>query len=73
VVELSECANIDALAIACKCDNLLVENGGRLTRKLPKGDTQWLPPPHLPLPGGTNTYHHPERFLLKRGAVGRRE
>ncbi|WP_156432720.1 HNH endonuclease signature motif containing protein [Mycobacterium sp. M26] len=58
--------NVDELAFACRCDNLLVENGGWNTRKLPNGDTEWTPPPHLPLPGGTNTYHHPERFLRKR-------
>ncbi|WP_059017021.1 HNH endonuclease signature motif containing protein [Mycobacterium sp. M26] len=58
--------NIDELGFACKCDNLLVENGGWSTRKLPNGDTEWTPPPHLPRPGGTNTYHHPERFLKVR-------
>lgn len=58
--------NIDELGFACKCDNLLVENGGWSTRKLPNGDTEWTPPPHLPRPGGTNTYHHPERFLKDR-------
>jgi hypothetical protein len=58
--------NIDTLGFACKHDNLLVENGGWLTRKLPNGDTEWIPPPHLPLKGGTNTYHHPERFLKER-------
>lgn len=59
--------NIDELGFACKCDNLLVENGGWSTRKLPNGDTEWTPPAHLPLIGGTNTYHHPERFLDNRG------
>lgn len=58
--------NIDELAFACQCDNLLVENGGWSTRKLPNGDTEWIPPSHLPLPGGTNAYHHPERFLRER-------
>ncbi len=55
--------DIDDLTLACKCDNLLVENGGWTTRKLPNGDTQWSPPPEVPLIGGTNTYHHPERLL----------
>ncbi len=64
--------NIDELAFACQCDNLLVENGGWSTRKLPNGDTEWTPPRHLPLPGGTNAYHHPERFLrtTRRSAPG---
>ncbi|MGY4709262.1 HNH endonuclease signature motif containing protein [Mycolicibacterium sp. CBM1] len=56
--------NIDDLTFACAHDNQLVETGGWTTRKLPNGDTQWIPPPQLPMFGdGTNTYHHPERFL----------
>ena len=56
--------NIDALAFACKCDNLLVENGGWLTKKRKDGTTEWIPPPQLPMiRGGTNDFHHPERLL----------
>jgi hypothetical protein len=55
--------DIDDLTLACKCDNLLVENDGWSTRQLPNGDTRWTPPPDVPLLGGTNTYHHPERLL----------
>ncbi len=55
--------DIDDLTFACKLHNLLVETGGWTTRKLPNGDTEWIPPPHLPFPAGTNTYHHPERLL----------
>ena len=58
--------DVDDLTFACKHDNLLVETGGWTTRKLPNGDTEWIPPPQLPLPGGTNTYHHPEKLLKKR-------
>lgn len=58
--------NIDDLGFACEHDNQLVETGGWLTRKLPNGDTEWTPPPHLPLKGGVNTFHHPERFLADR-------
>ncbi|OYN81117.1 HNH endonuclease signature motif containing protein [Mycolicibacterium sphagni] len=57
--------NIDDLGFACPPDNQLVETGGWRTRKLSNGDTEWIPPPHLPLLGGTNTYHHPERLLPK--------
>jgi hypothetical protein len=58
--------NIDDLGFACPSDNQLVETGGWTTRKLPSGDTEWIPPPHLPfLSGGVNTYHHPKRFLPK--------
>jgi len=58
--------NVDDLGFACEPDNMLVENGGWRTRKLRNGDTEWIPPPHLPLRGGVNTYHHPERFLRDR-------
>ncbi len=62
--------NIDELAFACPPDNQLVETGGWETRKLANGDTEWIPPPHLPLIGGVNTYHHPERFLPKSDEGG---
>ena len=55
--------DIDDLALACKRDNLHAENDGWDTRKLPNGQTEWIPPPGVPLIGGTNTYHHPERLL----------
>jgi hypothetical protein len=62
--------NIDELAFACPPDNQLVETGGWTTRKLPNGDTEWIPPPHLPLIGGVNDFHHPERFLPKSDEGG---
>ncbi|MEZ0355087.1 HNH endonuclease signature motif containing protein [Mycobacterium sp. SA01] len=55
--------DIDDLTLACKCDNLLVENDGWTTRQLANGHTEWIPPHDVPLIGGTNDYHHPERFL----------
>ncbi|MBB3749796.1 hypothetical protein FHT44_002257 [Mycolicibacterium sp. BK634] len=56
--------DINDLALACPPDNQLVETGGWDTRKLPNGDTEWIPPPGLPmLKGGVNDYHHPERLL----------
>ncbi len=57
--------DIDDLTLACKCDNLLVENDGWSTRQLANGQTEWIPPPDVPLIGGTNDYHHPERLLPK--------
>ena len=53
--------NIDQLTFACKPHHQLLDQGWT-TRKLPNGDTQWIPPPQLPLPSGTNTYHHPEKL-----------
>jgi hypothetical protein len=55
--------NIDDLAFGCGPHNRLVTEDGWNTRKQPNGTTQWIPPPQLPLRGGTNTYHHPERLL----------
>ena len=57
--------DINDLTLACKCDNLMVENDGWATRQLPDGQTEWIPPPDVPLRGGTNDYHHPERLLPK--------
>ncbi|WP_369803066.1 DUF222 domain-containing protein [Mycobacterium sp. EPa45] len=56
--------NIDKLTLACPADHRLLDQGWK-TRKLANGDTEWIPPPQLPLAAGTNTYHHPERFLPK--------
>lgn len=58
--------NIDKLTFACGAHHKLIRPGGWTTRKHKDGSTQWLPPPHLPLRAGTNTYHHPERRLPER-------
>jgi len=55
--------NIDTLTFGCKGHHRLIKAGGWKTRKRKDGTTEWLPPPHLPLRGGINTYHHPERLL----------
>ncbi|OYN74934.1 HNH endonuclease signature motif containing protein [Mycolicibacterium sphagni] len=57
--------DVDDMTLACKCDNLLVENEGWTTRQRPDGQTHWAPPPGVPLRGGVNDYHHPERLLPK--------
>ena len=55
--------NIDRLTFACGPHHRLIKPGGWRTRKRKDGRTEWIPPPQLPLPGGTNDYHHPERML----------
>ena len=55
--------DIDDLAFGCGPHNRLVAEDGWKTRKLSNGTTEWIPPPRLPLKGGVNTYHHPERLL----------
>lgn len=55
--------NIDTLTFACGPHHRLIKPGGWRTRKRADGGTEWIPPPQLPLPGGTNDFHHPERLL----------
>ncbi|WP_141682171.1 HNH endonuclease signature motif containing protein, partial [Mycobacterium malmoense] len=55
--------DIDDLTLACGPDNRLAEQGWT-TRTNTRGETEWIPPPHLDRgQPRTNTYHHPERFL----------
>ena len=57
--------NINELTLACKPDNLFVENTGWTTSIRKDGRTEWIPPPELDT-GQTrvNDYHHPERMLI---------
>ncbi|MGA9361353.1 MAG: HNH endonuclease signature motif containing protein [Mycobacterium sp.] len=55
--------DIDDLTLACGPDNRLAEKGWT-TRKNAKGDTEWIPPPHLDYgQPRINTFHHPEKLL----------
>jgi hypothetical protein len=58
--------DIDKLTLACKPDHGRIKPGGWQTRKRPDGTCEWIPPPGSPQRGGTNTFHHPERFLDDR-------
>jgi Domain of unknown function (DUF222) len=54
---------INDLALACGADNRLAEKGWT-TRTNARGETEWVPPPHLDYGRPrTNTFHHPERLL----------
>ena len=55
--------NADELTLACGPDHRMVTPDGWRTRKRPDGKTEWIPPPGLPLRGGTNDYHHPETLF----------
>ena len=57
--------DIDDLDFGCGPHNRLVKKGGWRTRKLRDGTCEWIPPAHLPLKGGTNHQHHPDRLLRK--------
>lgn len=59
--------DIDKLTFACGPHHRLITPGGWRTRKLADGTTEWIPPPQLPLPAGTNDYHHPEKLLRGKG------
>jgi hypothetical protein len=56
--------NIPDLTLACPPDNRLVKRDGWTTRKNTKGETEWIPPPHLDRgQPRVNTYYHPEKLL----------
>ncbi len=55
--------DIDDLTLACGPDNRLAEKGW-ITRTNARGETEWIPPPHLDRgQPRTNSFHHPERLL----------
>ena len=55
--------DIDDLTLACGPDNRLAEQGWT-TRTNTRGQTEWIPPPHLDRgQPRTNTFHHPEKLL----------
>lgn len=54
--------DVDNLALTCHPDHKLTEKGWR-TKRLINGKIEWIPPPELGLPGATNDFHHPERYL----------
>jgi hypothetical protein len=56
--------DINDLALACGGHHPLAEQGWT-TRKNQRGDTEWIPPPHLDHgQPRINTFHHPEKLLL---------
>ena len=61
--QATHCTAINDLALACGPDNRLAEKGWT-TRTNARGETEWIPPPHLDHgQPRTNSFHHPERFL----------
>ncbi|MEE2853571.1 MAG: HNH endonuclease signature motif containing protein [Actinomycetota bacterium] len=56
--------DVNDLTFACGPHHRLLKPGGWTTRKHPRGDTEWIPPPHLDRDQPrTNTFHHPEKLL----------
>ncbi|WP_342167434.1 HNH endonuclease [Mycobacterium avium subsp. hominissuis] len=61
--------DINDLTFACGPHHRLLQPGAWTTHKNAKGETQWIPPPHLDRnQPRTNTFHHPEKLL--RGENG---
>ena len=55
--------DINQLTLTCHPNHDLTEQGWT-TRKNSRGDTEWIPPPHLDRgQPRVNTYHHPEKLL----------
>jgi hypothetical protein len=55
--------DVNDLTLACGVNHPLAERGWT-TRKNQRGDTEWIPPPHLDYgQPRVNTYHHPEKLL----------
>jgi hypothetical protein len=58
------CTDINNLTFGCPTQHHLVQPGAWSTRKNAKGETEWIPPPHLDRgQPRTNTYWHPEKLL----------
>jgi hypothetical protein len=55
--------DINDLTLACGAQHKIAEQGWT-TRKNQRGDTEWIPPPHLDHgQPRINTFHHPEKLL----------
>ncbi|OBH98724.1 HNH endonuclease signature motif containing protein [Mycobacterium sp. E2733] len=66
VTDWAKCrrTDVDGITFACGPHHRLLKPGGWTTRKNAKGDTEWLPPPHLDRGRPrSNTFHHPEKLL----------
>lgn len=66
VTDYSKCHTTDVndLTFACGPQHRLLRPGGWTTRKNARGDTDWIPPPHLDRgQPRINTFHHPEKLL----------
>jgi hypothetical protein len=59
--------DIDNLTFACGTHHRPLQPGSWATRKNERGDTEWIPPPHLDLrQPRTNGFHFPERLLRNK-------
>jgi hypothetical protein len=55
--------DVNDMTLTCRPNHKLADQGWT-TRKNARGDTEWIPPPHLDRgQPRVNTYHHPEKLL----------
>ena len=58
------CTDVNNLTFGCGTQHGIVQPGKWSTRKNTKGETEWIPPPHLDRgQPRTNTYWYPEKLL----------
>ena len=70
VTDWAQCRTTDVndLTFTCGCQHRMLKPGGWTTRKNTRGETEWIPPPHLDRgQPRTNTYWHPEKLLRDGG------
>ncbi|OBH40373.1 HNH endonuclease signature motif containing protein [Mycobacterium mantenii] len=76
VTDYAKCrtTDVDDLTFACGPQHRLLQPGGWSTRKNARGDTEWIPPPHLDRgQPRINTFHHPEKLLCDEDEEGDNE
>jgi Domain of unknown function (DUF222) len=64
--DYAQCRTTDVndLAFGCGPHHRMLKPGGWTTRTNARGDTEWIPPPHLDRgQSRTNTFWHPEKLL----------
>jgi hypothetical protein len=65
VTDYAKCRSTDVndLTFACGPHHRMLQPRGWATRKNARGETEWIPPPHLDRgQPRTNTFHHPEKM-----------
>ncbi|OBK52564.1 HNH endonuclease signature motif containing protein [Mycobacterium sp. 1081908.1] len=68
VTDYAQChtTDINDLTFACGAQHRMLNPDGWSTRKNTKGETEWIPPPHLDRgQPRTNNYWHPEKLLRR--------
>ena len=73
VIDYATCGttDINQLTLGCGTNHKTVRPGGWTTRKNARGDTEWIPPPHLDRgQPRINNFHHPEKMYREDDGDG---